>query len=104
MKVQVQSVHFTADGKLLEFINKKLSKLDQFFDRILDAEVNLKLENTGQVRDKIAEVRLNVPGATIMTKEVNKTFEASIDEAVDSLKRQLIRHKERVQARRPRSA
>lgn len=93
MKVQTQAVHFTADEKLLAFIDKKLSKLDQFYDKIINAEVFLKLENSGQVKDKIAEVKLNIPGTSLITKESQKTFEASIDFAVDSLKRQLIKHK-----------
>lgn len=95
MKVHTQSVHFTADKKLLTFIEKKLIKLDHFFDRILSAEVTLKLENSGQVKDKIAEVRLNIPGTVLYVKESNKSFEASIDSAAMVLKRQLVRYKEK---------
>ena len=61
MKVHTQSVHFSADSKLLAFIERKLSKLDQFFDRIVSAKVILKLENSGRVKDKVAEVRLEIP-------------------------------------------
>ncbi len=104
MKVKTQSVHFSADAKLLEFIEKKLAKLDQFSDRILGADVMLKLENSGQVKDKIAEIRLNVPGSTLFTKESSKSFEASVEVAVDTLKRQLIKHKEKLQRRNRRSA
>ncbi|MEZ5042561.1 MAG: ribosome-associated translation inhibitor RaiA [Saprospiraceae bacterium] len=95
MKVYTESVQFKADQKLLDFIEKKVSKMDQFFDHIIDARVTLKLENTGQVRDKIAEIRLKVPGDVLVVKESQKTFEASIDEAVDVLKRQLIKFKEK---------
>ena len=95
MKVHTQSVHFSADQKLLMFIEKKLAKLTQFFDRIVSADVVLKLENTGQVKDKIAEVKIHLPGGILYVKETNKTFEASIDTAVDVLRRQLIRYKER---------
>ncbi len=100
MKIKTQAVHFTADQKLVDFIDTKLSKLDQFYDRIISAEVTLKLENSGQVKDKIADVIINVPGGTLITKETQKTFEAAIDLAVDSLKRQIIRHKEKTSARR----
>ncbi|MEO0775973.1 MAG: ribosome-associated translation inhibitor RaiA [Bacteroidota bacterium] len=96
MKVHTQSVHFSADQKLLAFIERKLSKLDQFFDRIVSAKVLLKLENSGQIRDKIAEVRLEIPGTILFVKETNKSFEASIDLAIDSLRRQLIKYKERL--------
>lgn len=96
MKVQTQAVHFSADSKLLAFIEKKLSKLDQFFDRIVMANVVLKLENTGQVKDKIAEIRLEIPGSILFVKETSKSFEACIDSAIDALKRQLIRYKDRM--------
>ena len=99
MKVHTQSVHFSADRKLLIFIEKKLAKLSQFFDRIIDADVVLKLENSGQVKDKIAEVKITLPGSVLYVKESNKSFEASIDSAIASLKRQLIKYKERMRGK-----
>ena len=99
MKVHTQSVHFSADQKLLVFIDKKMAKLTQFFDRIVRADVVLKLENSGQVKDKIAEVKIHLPGNVLFVKETHKTFEASIDMAVDALRRQLIRYKERIRAK-----
>ncbi len=95
MKVHTQSVHFSADAKLIAFIEKKLSKLEQFFDRILNASVILKLENSGQVKDKVAEIKINLPGGVLFVKESAKTFESSIDSAIAALKRQLIKHKSR---------
>ena len=100
MKVNMQAVHFTADQKLVDFIEKKLSKLDQFYDRITSADVYLKLENTGQVKDKIAEIHINVPGTSLITKESQKTFEAAVDLSIDSLKRQIKRHKEKTASKR----
>lgn len=95
MRVHTESVAFKADQKLIEYIERKLSKMDQFFDRIIDAQVVLKLENAGQVRDKVAEVRINVPGEILVAKESRKTFEASVASAVEALRRQLIRYKEK---------
>jgi putative sigma-54 modulation protein len=94
MKVQVEAVSFKADQKLLDFIEGKLSKLDTFFDRIIEVNVSLKLENSGQVKDKIMELRVSVPGDVLVVKEVSKTFEGATDAAVDSMKRQLKRYKE----------
>lgn len=96
MKVHTESVQFKADKKLVEFINKKVGKLDQYFDRIVHADVKLRLENSGQVKDKVVEVRLDVPGQRLFAKEVNKTFEQSISEAVDNLRRQLSKYKEKL--------
>jgi len=96
MKLHIQSVHFSADKKLLSFIEKKFAKLSQFFDRIINIQIMLKLENSGQVKDKVAEVKLEIPGGVLFVKENNKSFEASIDGAASSLKRQLIKYKERL--------
>jgi len=96
MVVYTEAVQFKVDTKLVDFIEKKLSKVDQFFDRIINARVVLKLENSGQVREKIAEVRINVPGETLIAKVANhKSFEAAVELAVDSLKRQIIKYKEK---------
>jgi putative sigma-54 modulation protein len=99
MKINLTAVHFDADQKLIDYIEKKASKLSQFFDRITDAQVFLKLENSGQVRDKIVELKLMVPGDTLVATEISKTFEAATDAAVDNMKRQLNKHKEKVQAK-----
>lgn len=95
MRVSTQAVHFTADQTLIQFIEEKLQKLEQFFDRIIDAEVVLRLENSGKIKDKIAEVKLIIPGAVLFVKESHRTFEASIDKATSSLGRQLLKYKGR---------
>ncbi len=95
MKINMHAVHFSADKKLTEFIDKKLSKLETFFDRIIGADVFLKLENHGTVKDKVAEIKIAVPGGVLVVKEQAQTFEAAIDEAMDTLKRMLIRFKEK---------
>ncbi|KAA3625393.1 MAG: ribosome-associated translation inhibitor RaiA [Bacteroidetes bacterium] len=96
MVVHTEAVHFKADAGLIDYVEKKVGKLDHFFDRIQGAQVMLKLENSGQVRDKIAEVILKVPGETIVVKDTHKTFEAAIDSACATLKRQLIKYKEKI--------
>ncbi len=95
MKVQVEAVQFKADQKLLDHIEKKLQKLERLTDRITSANVYLKLENSGQVRDKIAEIRLHVPGQVLVAKSSSRAFESSVDGAVESLRRQLNKYKEK---------
>ena len=75
MKTRVQSIHYTADVKLLDFIQKKADKLDQFFDQIISGEVYLKLENTDDEANKITEIKLLIPGYDLFAKEQCKTFE-----------------------------
>ncbi len=101
MKIQVHSIHFDADQKLLDFIQKKADKLDTFFDRIISGEVYLRLEkgDSNKVRNKVVEVKLNVPGTSIFVKEENGSFEAAMDEAVESLKTQIKKYKDKLIAK-----
>jgi putative sigma-54 modulation protein len=98
MKVQINAVHFSADAKLVNYIEKKLSKIEGLFDNVIKTEVSLKLENSGKIRDKIAEVKVKLPGAVLVVKEQAKTFEFSVDRATASLKRQVIKYKERLKS------
>ena len=95
MKIRVQSIHFNADQKLLEFIQKKVDKLDQFFDQIIGGEVYLKLENVEDEANKISEIKLIVPGVTLFAKEQCKSFEEATDLAIESLKKQINKHKDK---------
>jgi integrase/recombinase XerC len=97
MKIQMHSLKFDADEKLLDFIQKKLDKLDTFYDRIIDAEVYLRLNNEG-IDNKTVEVKLNIPGSQLFTKEDSKSFEEATDMAVKSLTRRLKKHKEKQKA------
>ncbi|MBK9013233.1 MAG: ribosome-associated translation inhibitor RaiA [Saprospiraceae bacterium] len=96
MKIHTESVQFKADQKLHEFIEKKMEKLTSHFDRIINVEVKLRLENSGQVKDKVAEIQLHVPGQNFFAKETTKTFEQSVDSAIDNLRRQLSKYKEKL--------
>lgn len=97
MRVQMHAVRFTADQSLLDFIQKKLNKLDTFHDHIVSAEVFLKLDGpeTAKVKDKIVEVRLNIPGKELFVVERNKSFEGAIEHLMDVLKDKLVRCKEK---------
>ncbi len=95
MKVQMQSVHFTADQTLLDFIQKRLDKLDTFYDRIVEGEVIMRLNNNDGVNNKTVEVKVFVPGMTLFSQESAGSFEAAADSAAEQLKKQLIRYKEK---------
>lgn len=98
MKLQIQSIHFDADVKLIDFIQKKLDKLDTFYDRIIAGEVFLKLEKNEEKSNKIVQIKLNVPGNDILVKEQAASFEEAVDLAYENLKRQLQKTKEKMQA------
>ena len=93
MEINKQAINFDADAKLMEFIDRKIAKLQTFYGKIVSADVSLKLEKTGQIQDKIAEIKVNVPGSILMVKETSKTFEESVDLGANSLRRQLIKYK-----------
>ncbi len=95
MKITVQSIHFTADKKLLEFVDKKLAKMEQYYDHLIDGSVFLKLDKAENEENKIVEVKLNLPGNVLFVKEQCKTFEEAMDLAIESLAKQLKRHKEK---------
>ncbi|WP_439132589.1 ribosome hibernation-promoting factor, HPF/YfiA family [Polaribacter sp.] len=95
MKVFTQSVNFNADKDLITFTNEKISTLSKFHDKIVDAEVFLKVQNTSDKENKITEVKINIPGKELIVKRETKTFEEGVNSAVDNLKRQLKRSKEK---------
>ncbi len=100
MKLQIHSIHFDADVKLLEFIQKRSDKLETFYDRITEGEVFLKLDKGEHSREnKVVEMKIGVPGATLFAKAQNISFEAAVDEAVESLRRQIHKHKEKLTAK-----
>lgn len=96
MKINIQSLHFDADKKLLDFIEGKLQKLAGQYDKIIESEVTLKLDKSATNENKIAEIRLHVPGNDLYASRQCKTFEEATDLAVDALKSQLVKHKEKI--------
>ena len=95
MKVFVQSVNFNADKELVNYVKNKIISLEKYYDQIVDSEVFLKVQKTSDKENKIIEVKINVSGGEFMVKKTGKTFEQGITVAVDSLKRQLNKHKEK---------
>ena len=93
MSITINNVGFSADRKLKEFIETKLNKLSKFYNRITKSTVYLKLENSGQVKDKIVEVTVSVPGKVLVSKAEDKSFESAVDECTSSLERQLKKYK-----------
>ena len=99
MNVNIQTVHFDADSKLVSYVEKKLSKLFQFHDRITKVDVYLKLDNVvHNIKDKVAEIKVHIPKHDFFVKHSSKSFEESFDEALNSVIIQIKRKKERLAA------
>ena len=95
MKVNVQTPNFTADQKLIDFIENRLLKLEQFYDKIIFADVFLKVQKTSEKENKIVEVLMSVPGDELIVKKEAKSFEEGLENCVKSLGRQLEKRKKK---------
>lgn len=95
MKVQMHSVHFHADRKLLDFVQQRLNKLETFYDKVTGGEVILRLNNKDGADNKTVEIKLLVPGSTLFSQEDATSFEAAADAAAESLRRQITKYKEK---------
>ncbi|MGJ8660848.1 MAG: ribosome hibernation-promoting factor, HPF/YfiA family [Bacteroidota bacterium] len=95
MDIQVHSIHFTADKKLIGFVNDKVNKLEVFFDNIIAGEVFLRLDKSHDHENKIAEVKILIPGKELFAKKQCKSFEEAADLAVEALRKQVTKAKEK---------
>ncbi len=96
MDVKIQTVHFNADEKLIEYVNRKVDKLNTFHERITKVDVFLKLDNVVHtIKDKIAEIRVHIPRHDFFVKASSKSFEESFDCALESMVNQMKRQKEK---------
>jgi len=93
MKVNVHAIHFDADQKLLEFVQERVDKLEHFYDKIIDSEVFLRLEKSSDTLNKVAEIKMKIPGMELFAKKQCKSFEEATDNAVEALRRQLKKYK-----------
>lgn len=96
MNVNIQTVKFIADSKLTDYVKKKIEKLNTFNDRIVSVDVFLKLDNiVHTIKDKVAEIRVQIPRHQFFVKASSKSFEESFDSALESIVSQIKRHKEK---------
>jgi putative sigma-54 modulation protein len=96
MKVSVHAVNFTVDKKLVDFVHERLDKLEKYYDKVVSADVFLKVENISEKENKIVEVKVNVPGDDFVVKKQCKTFEEAVEIASESLERLLVKRKEKI--------
>jgi putative sigma-54 modulation protein len=95
MNIQIHSVRFDADKKLIDFVHQKLEKLTQYGEDIVNAEVFLRLDKDQDRENKISEIKLDLSGGPLFAKKQSKTFEVATDEAIEALKVQIAKHKQK---------
>jgi putative sigma-54 modulation protein len=98
MVIDFQSVNFKADQKLREFISSKLGKLDQLYNRILNATVYMKVDQVSDKNNKTLEIKINLADTQLFVTQHDRTFEAATDNAMAALKHQLDKHKTKLSA------
>jgi putative sigma-54 modulation protein len=99
MNVNIQTVHFDADDKLVDYVSKKVEKLNTFHDNILKVDLFLKLDNVVHtIKDKVVEIKIHIPKHDFFAKASSKSFEESFDNAMESIVSQIKRKKEKLAA------
>jgi putative sigma-54 modulation protein len=96
MNIKINSVKFVTNKRLEDFVHNKVKKLIQYYDDIISAEVYLKIENNQDLNNKVTEIKLEIPGNDLFAKKQSKSFEESTDNAVNALKRQITKHKNKL--------
>lgn len=95
MDIKVHSLRFDADGRLINFVESKVGKLDQYYDNIIGAEVTLRIDNSDDSENKVADIKILIPGSELFSKRQAKSFEEATDLATEALRRQLKKTKEK---------
>lgn len=98
MKVNVHAVNFTVDKKLVDFVQERMNRLEKYYDKVVSSDVFLKVEKTSDKENKIAEVKIHVPGDEFIVKKQCKTFEEAVEQSAESLERLLVKRKEKVKS------
>ncbi|MCK9611596.1 MAG: HPF/RaiA family ribosome-associated protein [Bacteroidales bacterium] len=96
MKVSITSIKFKTDKKLEQYIQEKVDKLSGLFDGLIGSEVTLRVEKNQKEDNKVTEIRLMISGNDLFAKKQSKTFEQSTDIAVEALRKQLLKHKQKI--------
>jgi len=93
MNIKINSLRFSPTKQLENFVEEKINKLGHFYDEIIAAEIFLKLENTQNEENKVSEIKIEIPGNELFAKKQSKSFEESTDSAIEALKKQITKHK-----------
>ena len=98
MNINFQSINYVADTKLIEFTEKRIHKITNFYDHIIDVYIYTKVENNSDQINKSVEIKIGIPGDDVIVKKIAKSFEEAINSASESVERILKRRKEKVRA------
>ncbi|MEY4573157.1 MAG: ribosomal subunit interface protein [Bacteroidota bacterium] len=95
METKVHSIHFKVDQKLVNFIQERMDKLEHFNHKALNSEVFLRIDKDKEKENKIAEIKILLPGKELFAKKQSKSFEEAVDDATEALRKQILKEKEK---------
>ena len=101
MKISINAISFKPDLELEEFIKSKIEKTAHLFDGVIGSDVILKVDKKQAVKNKITEIRFEVPGYDLFAKKQANTFEEATDLSIDALRKQLLKRKDKIKGKRP---
>jgi putative sigma-54 modulation protein len=100
MKINIKAVSFKTDLILEDFIKNKIEKTAHLFDGVIGSEVILKIDKKQAVKNKITEIRFEIPGMDLFAKKQANTFEEATDLSIEALRKQLLKHKDKLRKKR----
>ena len=89
MVTRIQSVHFDASQQLMEFVEKKVAKLEKHCEGATSLEVTMKLVKPETVKNKEVALRVMAAGGELFASKTSDTFEDALLGAVDAIKVQI---------------
>ena len=97
MNLQLTGHHVDITPALRDYLTSKLERIKRHFDQMMDVNVVMTVSKLIQK----VEVNVHVRGRDIFVESTDADMYAAIDNLVDKLDRQIIRHKEKLTDHRP---
>jgi putative sigma-54 modulation protein len=98
MNLTISGHHLEVTPALRTYVAGKLDRITRHFDQVVDVKVLLSIENqTEKERRQKAECNIHVKGSDMFAESAHEDMYAAVDELMDKLDRQVVRHKDRLQ-------
>lgn len=99
MNLTISGHHLEVTPALRTYVTTKLDRIKRHFDQMVDVKVLLTVENQKEKeRRQKAECNIRVKGIDLFAESTHEDLYAAVDELVDKLDRQVVRHKDRLQS------
>jgi putative sigma-54 modulation protein len=96
MNINLTGRHLEITPAIREHVTTKLGKVKRHFDNVIDINVVLSVDKLKQK----AEATVHLSGKTVFAETDDSNLYVAIDNLIDSLDRQILKHKDKGSARR----